>query len=121
MTMLADLAIEPRDDLVVARVEGEIDRSNAGDLAAALLAAVPNVAVGLVLDLSATTYIDSAGIHLLFDVADRLRRRQQDLRAVVPEDAAIRSVLAVVALDRTVPVHPTLEEAVAEARALGAS
>ena len=116
MSTPADLAVEQRDDVVVARIDGEIDRSNADDIANALFAAVPNTAQALVLDLSATAYIDSAGVHLLFGIASRLRRRQQQLRAVVPDGANIARVLSVVALDRTVPLHSTVDEAVAESR-----
>ena len=116
MSTIADLAVEQRDDVVVARVDGEIDRSNAEDIAGALFGAVPNIALGLVLDLSATTYIDSAGVHLLFGMASRLRRRQQQLHAVVPPGAHIARVLSVVALDRTVPLHATVDDAVAECR-----
>ena len=36
--------------------------------------------------------------------------------AVVPGGAQIRRVLSVVALDRTVPLHPTLDEALAATR-----
>ena len=116
MSALADLAVEQRDDVVIARIDGEIDRSNARDLAEALVHAVPNVSLALVLDLSATTYVDSSGVHLLFDLGSRLRRRQQQLRAVVPEGAHIHRLLSVVALDRTVPLHPTVEAAVEESR-----
>ena len=117
MTQLADLALESHGDVIVARVEGEIDRSNAGELGTALLAAVPNVALGLVLDLSATTYMDSAGVHLLFELGSALARRQQQVRAVVPEGASIRRVLGVVALEQSVPVHASIQEAVMESRA----
>ncbi len=103
-------------DVVVVAVDGEIDRSNAQQVAAALLKAVPNVAAAVVLDLTGTGYIDSSGIQLLFEVAERLRKRQQQLRAVVPDGAQIRRVLSVVALDRTVPLHPTLDEALAATR-----
>ena len=116
MTALADLAVERRDDVVVARVDGEIDRSNAQAVSEALLRAIPNTAIAPVLDLSGTTYIDSSGVHLLFDVASRLKRRQQELRAVVPAESHVGRLLSVVALDRTVPVHPTVDEALAGAR-----
>jgi anti-anti-sigma factor len=80
------------DDVVVARVSGEID-------------------------LTATAYLDSSGVHLLFDLAERLQRRQQQLRVVVPEDAPVRRVLRIVELDETVPVTASVEEAVAAIRA----
>ncbi len=116
MTTLADVSVVQRGEVVVVAVDGEIDRSNTGQVAVALLKAVPNVATAVVLDLTATGYIDSSGVQLFFEVAERLRKRQQQLRAVVPEGAQIRRVLSVVALDRTVPLHPTLDEALAETR-----
>lgn len=105
------------EDVVVARLAGEIDLSNASEAGDALTAAVPNTALGLVIDLTATAYLDSSGVHLLFDLAERLARRQQQLRVVVPEGAPVRRVLRIVELDATVPVTPSVDEAVAAIRA----
>ena len=105
------------DDVVVARLSGEIDLSNAADVGESLSAAVPNTALGLVIDLTATAYLDSSGVHLLFDLAERLQRRQQQLRVVVPEGAPVRRVLRIVELDESVPMTATVEEAVAAVRA----
>jgi anti-anti-sigma factor len=105
------------DDVVVARLSGEIDLSNAADVGETLSAAVPNTALGLVIDLTATAYLDSSGVHLLFDLAERLQRRQQQLRVVVPEGAPVRRVLRIVELDESVPMTATVEEAVAAVRA----
>jgi anti-anti-sigma factor len=104
------------DDVVVARLSGEIDLSNAADVGDQLSAGVPNTALGLVIDLTATTYLDSSGVHLVFDLAERLSRRQQVLRVVVPAGAPIRRVLRVVELDETVPVLATVDEAVEQIR-----
>ncbi len=60
MTTLADVSVMQRGEVVVVAVDGEIDRSNAEQVAAALLKAVPNFATAVVLDLSRTTYIDSS-------------------------------------------------------------
>jgi anti-sigma B factor antagonist len=105
------------DDVVVARLTGEIDLSNAVDIGDQLGAGVPNSALGLVVDLTATSYLDSSGIHLLFDLGERLTRRQQQLRVVVPADAPIRRVLRIVSLGDSVPVMATVEEAEASIRA----
>ena len=105
------------DDVVVARLTGEIDLSNAADIAEQLGDGVPNSALGLVVDLTATSYLDSSGIHLLFDLGERLARRQQQLRVAVPEGAPIRRVLRIVNLDDSVPLLPTVEEAEASIRA----
>lgn len=103
-------------DVVVARLGGEVDLSNASEVGDELTAAVPNSALGLVLDLTATEYLDSSGVHLVFELAERLRRRQQQLRIVVPAGAPIRRVLRIVELDDSVPVLATVDEAVAEIR-----
>jgi anti-sigma B factor antagonist len=105
------------DDVVVARLAGEVDLSNARDVGDKLSTAVPNTALGLVLDLTATTYLDSSGVHLVFDLAERLRTRQQQLRVVVPAGAPIRRVLRIVELDESVPVMAAVDEAVADIRA----
>ncbi len=119
MTTIADVSVVQRGDVVVVDVDGEIDRSNAGQVADSLFKAVPNVATAVVLDLSRTAYIDSSGVQLLFTIATRLGKRQQQLRAVVPDGARIARLLSVVALDRTVPLHPTLDDALAEVRGDG--
>jgi anti-anti-sigma factor len=106
------------DDVVVARLSGEIDLSNAAQVGEDLSAGVPNSALGLVIDLTATEYLDSSGVHLVFDLAERLQRRQQQLRVVVPDGAPIRRVLRIVELDGAVPVLATVDEAVAQIRAV---
>ena len=67
---LADLSIETRGPVLVARLRGEVDMSNAGQLRDELNAATRNDALGLVLDLSEVEYLDSAGIHLIYRLRD---------------------------------------------------
>jgi anti-anti-sigma factor len=115
MSELARLDVSG-DDVVIARLSGEVDLSNATDVGDQLSTSVPNTALGLVLDLTATTYLDSSGVHLVFDLAERLRTRQQQLRIVVPAGAPIRRVLRIVELGDTVPVLASVEEAVESIR-----
>jgi len=61
---LATLEIGWRGTLVVGRLEGEVDLSNAAALEARILAALRD-APALVLDLADVTYLDSAGLALL--------------------------------------------------------
>jgi anti-anti-sigma factor len=114
--MLATLQLELGSDTPVARLVGEVDASNASGFTAELKEAVPNTAIGLVLDLSETTYIDSSGVHLIFDLADSLRRRQQALQIVVPPDTFIADVMAAVSLSGTARSSPTLTEALQAVR-----
>ncbi|HEY3019451.1 MAG TPA: STAS domain-containing protein [Solirubrobacteraceae bacterium] len=78
----------------IAHVAGAVDLTTADDLSATLRSAVPNAAMGLVLDLTATTHLDSAGLRVLFDAIRRLGRRQQELRVVVDPESLVADLVA---------------------------
>ena len=84
----------PRQDrsVPVCELRGELDASNVDSVHAALLDQVPNDVPGLVLDLTNTTYLDSAAVRILFDLARRLQTWRQQLRLVVPPDGVVRRV-----------------------------
>src|SRR4051794_11224262 len=109
--MLATLRLELGSDTPVARLAGEVDASNAPGFTAQLKEGVPNSAIGLVLDLSETTYIDSSGLHLIFDLADALRRRQQTLQLVVRPETFVGDVLSAVGLAGIAQRHASVPEA----------
>lgn len=105
--------IEMHRDVVVMRPSGDIDLGTAPALREAAVAAVPNNCPGLVLDLSNIGYLDSAGIRALFTIAAAIEEHRQRFALVVPADAPIRRTLTLVAIDNFVPIHTTLDEAVA--------
>ena len=78
------LTIGIEDNIVVAALSGEVDLANAGDIGAEISAQVPNAALGLVVDLTDVAYLDSSGIRVLFELAERLQSRQQAMRLVAP-------------------------------------
>lgn len=101
----------PSDSLVVAEVVGEIDGSNAGELRRAVGEQVPASASALVLDLSATSYVDSAGIELIFELARRLSARRQSLALVVPQGSGVRRVLELCDIGSVARLESTREQA----------
>jgi anti-anti-sigma factor len=107
------------EEVVVVRIEEEVDLSNADRLGAQAAKAVPNSAAGLVIDLSGAAYIDSAGIGLLFRLGERLQRRRQHLAVVVPDESPVRRVLVVSAIDRVVDLAATVEDASSRVRMAG--
>ena len=113
MSPLADLDVERRNGVPVAALSGEVDLSNASQLRGALERAVGSEDPGLVLDLSATTYLDSSGIKLLFDFGGALGRRQQQLRLVVPGGSPLARTIVLVEMRTVLPVDPTADEAIA--------
>lgn len=106
---IAGFEFEQRDGVVIVSVEGEIDSSNAPDLRLALSDRLPSASRALVLDLSRVTYLDSSGIHLLFDLGRRLAARRQAIRLVVPERAPMRRVLELCAIDGVAPMDGDLD------------
>jgi anti-sigma B factor antagonist len=90
---LATLDVVTRGSVVRAALAGELDMSNAADLEAAIVDVVPNEATGMVLDLSAVTYLDSAGIRLLLTLVGRFRWRGQRLALVAPPGSRVRRVI----------------------------
>jgi anti-anti-sigma factor len=119
VTRLAQLDFDERGDVVIARLAGELDLSNVHDIGDGLTAAVTSSTAGLVLDLSALTHLDSAGIRLLFDLRAQLATARQRLTVVVPDGAPIREVLDLAAVPAALPIFAELDDAVAAA-ALGA-
>jgi anti-anti-sigma factor len=93
-----NVAIEVEDGVVVAGISGEIDLSNAAEITDALLGGVPNEALGLVIDLSGVSYLDSAGVRMLAELDHRLGWRAQVLRVVAPEAWRNRRVLEIAGL-----------------------
>ena len=111
--MLADIAFEERSGIQIARVRGEVDMSNAGELGATLQGMIEQLAAGLVLDFTDTTYLDSAGLHFIFDLAKRLRDRGQRLELVVPPGSPLAATLDIVRVESLAPMSATLDDAVA--------
>ena len=108
---LARLSFETDGDVELAHVAGEVDASNVEDLTQQLLEGVSNQSRAVVLDLTDTSYIDSSGISLIFDAAARMKNRRQQLRLVVPPKSFVSEVLAAVSMSDSVPIVPTLAEA----------
>jgi anti-sigma B factor antagonist len=110
---LAQVHEEWSADTPIGRVEGEIDASNVVEVAARLRGLVANTSHGLIVDLTPTSYLDSAGINMLFVLGDELRTRQQRMRLVVGPATPIARMIGLTGLDRTHATFATLEEAVA--------
>jgi anti-anti-sigma factor len=111
MTDLARMTIEDRDHVRVATVAGEVDASNADDVKAQMLSDLPNGAHGLVADLRELEYLDSSGIAVLFEVADRLDRRGQKLAIALGPDSLIRPTLELTGVTAVAFVGSTSAEA----------
>jgi anti-anti-sigma factor len=109
----ANVELDHRDSVGIARLSGDVDIVQASALRKQLLGAVHNQDLGLVVDLSDARYIDSVGVSLLFELAERLSDRQLTFAVVMPEGGMVQRVLTIVHLDSVAEVHPGLDEALA--------
>jgi anti-anti-sigma factor len=90
---LATLRVRERGPVVMATIEGEVDIANSDQLLGELTRAVPNSARGLLIGLEKLEFLDSTGVHMLYNLAERLANRQQRLAVVLPHDRPPRRVV----------------------------
>jgi anti-sigma B factor antagonist len=119
VSTLARVEDEWHDEVPVARLQGEVDASNVKEVGDRLRSLLSNRSVAMVVDLTRTTYLDSAGINLLFSLGEEMRGRQQRLALVVADVSPIARMIRLTGLDQSMPVHDTLAQALGDARAAG--
>jgi anti-anti-sigma factor len=107
VTDLARIEASSANGTGIVRVAGEIDLSNSASVRDAIVDATSEASL-VVLDLTAVEYLDSAGIAMLFRLAERLGYHRQELQLVVPPDASIRGVIRLTRLDQVVAVKDSV-------------
>jgi anti-sigma B factor antagonist len=112
----ANIEFDHRDSVGIARLSGDVDITQASVLREQLLGAVRNDDLGLVIDLTDAHYVDSVGVSLLFEMAERLTGRQMRFAVVVPREGIVQRVLTIVDLGSVADVHAGLDDALAAVR-----
>jgi|SRR6476646_6200284 len=108
---LGDVQITLVQRALVARLTGEIDMSNAEEMGATVIGATPNEAHGVVLDLSAVDYLDSAGIYVIYGMRASLQARGQSMILVMPEESPVYDALRLSGAERPGEIAETVEGA----------
>lgn len=104
---------EPQSDgRHVIAVAGEVDLYTAPDVKATLTEVIEGGATGVVMDLSATTFLDSTGLGVLIGGLKRLRSRDGAL-AIVNVDESIARTFEITGLDQIFTIRATRDEALA--------
>jgi anti-sigma B factor antagonist len=102
----------------VVDMPAEIDITNAEEIRQALLSAASHEAAVLVIDMSGTTFCDSAGVQAIIATRKRVAASGTQLRLAA---TGVLRILTLVGIDQLIPVYPTLEEALAGTPAAQAS
>ena len=113
MSDLTQVEIEQRDDVVIARLTGELDISVAQSTGRKIAEAVPSSALGVVVDMSGLDFMDSSGVSMLFGLARQVGSHRQQLCVVAPTGRPVARVLQIVEFDRAAPVREDVDGAIA--------
>ena len=117
--MSRGIEIARRKDVIVVRLEGDIDLANTPTLSATILEAIPNDVLGLVVDLGDVRYIDSVGIRMLFTFVRSLHASRQGMAVAIPPDSPVRKLLKITHLDEAAVFRDTVDEALVALRESG--
>jgi anti-sigma B factor antagonist len=101
----------------VITMPAEIDMTNADQIREALLAAVSDRA-SLIIDMSGTTFCDSAGVRAIISASRQAAVAGTQVRLVA---TAVLRIFTMIGADQLIPTYPTLEASLAKAPAGQAS
>ncbi|PXY31087.1 STAS domain-containing protein [Prauserella muralis] len=102
---IAHVEVRAQDETSVdIAISGEIDLSNAVSVQDGVFSAITNRLLSVRIDLAGVTYLDSAGLRILFALADRLRLLQTSCIIVAPFGSPTRRVIELSGLDNLVTV-----------------
>jgi anti-anti-sigma factor len=102
--------------VVVAHMPVEVEITQAALLRGQLMQAVENRDLGLVMDLTATKYLDSSGVNMLFELGEGLAGRQLQMAVVIPQGGLVERVVSIVDMGSAIPIYRDVESAVDEIR-----
>lgn len=109
--MKPTLEIGRHDAFVTVALIGDLDIADVEQVRLRVLAALDESdAHGLIVDLAAVRYLDSAGVNMLFALIRRLESRRQRMAIAVPEGSPVGSLLKITNLRDAVPVFGTFDE-----------
>jgi anti-anti-sigma factor len=111
----AEIERSDAEGVRVVTVAGEVDLANVGAVECAV-GELSNGALGVVVDLSEATYIDSSTVGLLFRLRSGLSRRGQELRVICSPGSNAWRVLQLTGFDREVPPLEDRDAAIEEIR-----
>ncbi|HVF19199.1 MAG TPA: STAS domain-containing protein [Mycobacteriales bacterium] len=111
--MSRDIEVTRAEDVVVACLRGDVDMACIPIISAHVLDALTMDVNGLIVDLTDVQYVDSAGVHMLFDFARRLEAGRQGMAITLGPTSPVRRLLEITNLDQVISVCVQHSDAVA--------
>jgi anti-sigma B factor antagonist len=103
--------IEQHNGAVVVRLGGELDLYNAEDVRTALDGEIDGGQTRIIVDMAEVDFVDSTALGVLIEARSKLGR---DGLALAAPQLETRRTLQVSGLDRHLPVHDSVDAALAE-------
>lgn len=111
--MIFDITIDRRsDELAVLGMSGDFDLRVAPAVKAELIDLVDDGAREIIVDMTEATFLDSTALGALAGAAKRLHAVDGEL-TIVCTDRSIVRIFEITGLDRVLPLHRTLDDALA--------
>lgn len=102
----ADVEVRSHGNTVEIVLTGEIDLSNSDVVKEKVFASIDNHLLAVTIDLAGLSYIDSAGLRILFALAERLRLLQTTCTVIAPPGTPTRRVLEMSGMAAVAQVEP---------------
>lgn len=104
--------VRSEGDTTIVALSGDVDLDNSPEVRNVLLESVSGKR-GVLVEMSAVSYIDSSGIASLVEAYQSARRERTPFALVSVSDAAMR-VLELARLDQVFSIHASLSDALAD-------
>ncbi len=100
-------------NVLIAEVEGRIDGVTAREFEETVTSAIPEEGSSVICDLSAVSYVSSAGLRSVLVIAKRLSQADASF-SVCGLSGAVAEVFRVSGFDKIIKAHKTREDALAD-------
>ncbi|HEX7162076.1 MAG TPA: STAS domain-containing protein [Trebonia sp.] len=94
----------------IVTLPGEIDITNSAAVKASVLAVLDDPGL-VIVDMTGTTFCDSSGLRTLIVARDRAAASGCTLRIVIRPDSSVARSLAILGMDRMLPIYASVKDA----------
>jgi anti-sigma B factor antagonist len=98
---------------VVVVLPAEIDVTNSEHVYDQLVSVIAPGVQAVIADMTSTDFCDSSGVHAIMHAYESAAARDVRMRLAVSSNSSVRRVLELIGVGRVMPVHTSLQEALA--------
>lgn len=100
------------NEILLIKLDDRVDTFSAPDLRAHLLKLLAQGGQKFIVDLSAATFLDSAGLAALVMLLKDARKQGGDVKIILPENIIVLRIFSLTRFDRVFDIQATLNSAI---------